>query len=101
MRHRRAFRLQCLAKNAPVAQLDRAPDYESGGQEFESLRARHSATIQNKATNLIGSIAATSASGAKRRFCSSRARELSGAAFRKHEARCLLSTSPTGGRPPS
>jgi hypothetical protein len=29
------------AKNAPVAQLDRAPDYESGGQEFESLRARH------------------------------------------------------------
>ena len=28
-------------KNAPVAQLDRAPDYESGGQEFESLRVRH------------------------------------------------------------
>src|SRR6266702_3227682 len=27
--------------SAPVAQLDRAPDYESGGQEFESLRARH------------------------------------------------------------
>jgi hypothetical protein len=26
---------------APVAQLDRAPDYESGGWEFESLRARH------------------------------------------------------------
>src|SRR6516225_8604576 len=25
---------------APVAQLDRAPDYGSGGQEFESLRAR-------------------------------------------------------------
>src|SRR5580704_2983653 len=25
---------------APVAQLDRAPDYESGGREFESLRAR-------------------------------------------------------------
>src|SRR3982074_841766 len=36
--------LQCLAKNAPVAQLDRAPDYESGGQEFESLRARHFGT---------------------------------------------------------
>jgi hypothetical protein len=32
---------QCLAKNAPVAQLDRALDYESRGQEFESLRARH------------------------------------------------------------
>lgn len=29
-----------LAKNAPVAQLDRALDYESRGQEFESLRAR-------------------------------------------------------------
>ena len=29
------------AHDAPVAQLDRAPDYESGGQEFESLRARH------------------------------------------------------------
>ena len=32
------------AAKAPVAQLDRAPDYESGGREFESLRARqHSA----------------------------------------------------------
>ena len=41
MWHRRALRLQCLAKNAPVAQLDRALDYESRGQEFESLRARH------------------------------------------------------------
>ena len=27
--------------SAPVAQLDRAPDYESGGQRFESFRARH------------------------------------------------------------
>src|SRR5882724_4258319 len=27
---------------APVAQLDRAPDYESGGQEFESSPVRHS-----------------------------------------------------------
>src|SRR5215469_9637389 len=27
-------------QNAPVAQLDRAPDYESGGQRFESFRAR-------------------------------------------------------------
>ena len=26
---------------APVAQLDRAPDYESGGLGFESLRVRH------------------------------------------------------------
>ncbi len=29
-------------RRAPVAQLDRAPDYESGGQRFESFRARHS-----------------------------------------------------------
>ena len=27
--------------NAPVAQLDRVPDYESGGQRFESSRAHH------------------------------------------------------------
>ena len=26
---------------APVAQLDRAPDYESGGQGFESSPVRH------------------------------------------------------------
>ena len=30
-----------IGKDAPVAQLDRAPDYESGGQRFESFRARH------------------------------------------------------------
>src|ERR1700675_905010 len=36
-----ALRPRRLAKNAPVAQLDRALDYESRGQEFESLRARH------------------------------------------------------------
>ena len=29
------------ASRAPVAQLDRAPDYESGGRRFESFRARH------------------------------------------------------------
>src|SRR5262245_47010896 len=27
-------------RSAPVAQLDRAPDYESGGRRFESFRAR-------------------------------------------------------------
>lgn len=32
--------MESMACCAPVAQLDRAPDYESGGQEFESLRAR-------------------------------------------------------------
>jgi hypothetical protein len=32
---------------APVAQLDRAPDFESGGQGFESLPARqHLAAIR-------------------------------------------------------
>src|SRR3954447_20764559 len=47
MRDDRALRPEMPAKNAPVAQLDRAPDYESGGQEFESLRARqHLAAIQ-------------------------------------------------------
>jgi uncharacterized protein YpiB (UPF0302 family) len=30
-----------LTKNALVAQLDRALDYESRGREFESSRARH------------------------------------------------------------
>src|SRR5262249_8141985 len=33
-------RTSSYPSRAPVAQLDRAPDYESGGQEFESLRAR-------------------------------------------------------------
>ena len=30
-----------MGQRAPVAQLDRAPDYESGGRTFESFRARH------------------------------------------------------------
>ena len=34
---REALRSGC----ARLAQLDRAPDYESGGQAFESLTARH------------------------------------------------------------
>ena len=42
------------AVSAPVAQLDRAPDYESGGREFESLRARHSS--QGTKRNQTGSI---------------------------------------------
>ena len=33
--------LVLLAACAPVAQLDRAPGYEPGGREFESLRAHH------------------------------------------------------------
>ena len=38
-------------REAPVAQLDRAPDYESGGQEFESLRARHYLASRFRAEN--------------------------------------------------
>jgi hypothetical protein len=30
---------------APVAQLDRAPGYEPGGREFESLRAHHISSV--------------------------------------------------------
>ena len=33
--------VRSFAKNAPVAQLDRASDYESEGRAFESLRVRH------------------------------------------------------------
>jgi hypothetical protein len=32
---------ELLSQSAPLAQLDRASDYESEGREFESLRARH------------------------------------------------------------
>ena len=35
------FRQRSFPSRAPVAQLDRAPDYEFGGQRFESFRARH------------------------------------------------------------
>ena len=38
---------------APVAQLDRAPDYESGGQRFESFRARHLSIRENKYLGLF------------------------------------------------
>src|SRR5664279_3488314 len=39
--------------SAPVAQLDRAPDYESGGREFESLRVRHSRRSADSASCLM------------------------------------------------
>lgn len=48
--HRGDQPTMAIAKNAPVAQLDRAPDYESGGQEFESLRARHFGTKRGTAS---------------------------------------------------
>jgi hypothetical protein len=35
---------EMLREKAPVAQLDRASDYESEGRTFESFRARHSRT---------------------------------------------------------
>ncbi len=36
------FVKKCMVtRYAPVAQLDRVPDYESGGRRFESSRARH------------------------------------------------------------
>ena len=34
-----------FTKKAPVAQLDRVPDYESGGRMFESCRVHHSESI--------------------------------------------------------
>tara|TARA_R100001132_G_scaffold11139_1_gene10580 strand:- start:9562 stop:9879 length:318 start_codon:yes stop_codon:yes gene_type:complete len=37
---------------APLAQLDRAPDYGSGGWEFEPLGARHS--FQGLSEKLLG-----------------------------------------------
>jgi hypothetical protein len=37
-----AFNQPLLSQCAPVAQLDRAADFESVGRGFESLRARHS-----------------------------------------------------------
>ena len=42
LRFKRLYKIKMLTtKNAPVAQLDRAPDFESGCREFESLRACH------------------------------------------------------------
>ena len=37
-----------VVSSAPVAQLDRASDYESGGWEFESLRAHHYSLFSKK-----------------------------------------------------
>ncbi len=31
----------CQFTNGPIAQLDRVPDYESGGRGFESSSVRH------------------------------------------------------------
>src|SRR6187200_2741049 len=45
--------------SAPVAQLDRAPGYELGGREFESLRARHTtekADAKASAFSVVGAL---------------------------------------------
>ena len=44
---------KCCVDVAPVAQLDRAPDFESGGQGFESLPARQFSA--NKSKHYTGS----------------------------------------------
>src|ERR1700753_3395543 len=61
----------CALRYAPVAQLDRAPDYESGGQEFESLRARQfllvsEANLQNLSATEGGKAARVGASSSVR-----------------------------------
>ena len=43
--------------SAPVAQLDRAPGYELGGREFESLRARHRKSTRVNGLALVGPFA--------------------------------------------
>src|SRR6185436_12915853 len=40
------FTIYYLPKRAPVAQLDRVPDYESGGRMFESCRVHHKLLVR-------------------------------------------------------
>jgi hypothetical protein len=40
--------IQISLTNAPVAQLDRVPDYESGGRTFESCRVHQRLLIQSQ-----------------------------------------------------
>lgn len=46
-------RKQPLPIGAPVAQLDRAPDYGSGGLGFDSLRVYHNYQQLTSATSII------------------------------------------------
>ena len=56
------FRIHChgryeavyRCRHAPVAQLDRVPDYGSGGWEFESSRARHFSRVYFPSGNRLG-----------------------------------------------
>ena len=45
--------------DAPVAQLDRASDFESEGREFESLRARHSSDSEIEVFSVAAEIPQT------------------------------------------
>ena len=49
-----AFFLSSSSRSAPLAQLDRASDFESEGREFESLRARHQLTDRADSPTYIG-----------------------------------------------
>lgn len=42
-----------LMQNAPVAQLDRVPDYESGGYKFESCRVYNTEASQSQPVGLF------------------------------------------------
>ncbi|VVT17454.1 hypothetical protein ERY430_80032 [Erythrobacter sp. EC-HK427] len=46
-------RLCAASSSAPVAQLDRVPDYESGGRRFESFRVRHKKGLPAKAVPFL------------------------------------------------
>ena len=63
---------------APVAQLDRAPDFESVGRRFESCRARHPACEGHGATERLRSRAV--------RYSAPRARRARDGVLRQHVA---------------
>ena len=52
---------------APVAQLDRAPDFESVGRRFESCRARHLAARGGRSRQVFSHAASRAARGERGR----------------------------------
>jgi hypothetical protein len=46
------FTIYYLPKRAPVAQLDRVPDYESGGRMFESCRVHQILSVVTAMTTI-------------------------------------------------
>lgn len=64
--------------SAPVAQLDRAPGYELGGREFESLRAHHLKRTRVNELTLIGLFAFSGIDVPVPILCPSRALPLQG-----------------------